>query len=252
MAANAVQYGQNAKATLNGIGVESATNTFADTIPGLSFSVAQVTTAPVEMAVNSDTAALKKGIQDFVNAYNAVNDLLTSSTKYDAETKKAGALQGDNTTVGLQNMLRSVMGSTAAGAGAFERLADVGIDIKRGGKLEVTDTKLDAALKNPEALKAMFSVNVSGNPTANGLALKVKELTGRMLSFEGVLDNKNGAINASVKRNAADQDRVNDRAARVEARLRAQYLALDVKMASLSGLSAYMGQQVSQWNNTKN
>ncbi len=252
MAAEPVQFAQNAKAAINGIVVESATNTFADTIPGVSFSVLQATTAPVEMSVNSDTAALKKGVQDFVNAYNAVNDLLSSATKYDAETKKAGSLQGDSTTVGLQNMLRSVMGSTAAGAGAFERLADIGIDIKRGGKLEISETKLDTALKNPDALKAMFAASVDGNPAASGLALKVKELTGRMLSFEGVLDNKTGAINASVKRNSSDQDRVNDRAVRVEARLRAQYLALDVKMASLSGLSAYMGQQVSQWNNSGN
>ena len=73
-----------------------------------------------------------------------------------------------------------------------------------------------------------------------------------MMSFQGALENKTEAINSSVKRNLADQDRVNDRAARIETKLRAQYLALDVKMASLSGLSAYMGQQVSQWNNTKN
>ena len=251
MAANAVQYGQNAKATINGIAVESASNTFTDTIPGLSFTVSQVTTAPVEIAVNSDTEALKKNIQNFVNAYNAVNDLLSTSTKYDAETKKAGALQGDGTTVGLQNMLRSLMGSTAEGAGAFQRLADIGIDIKRGGKLEVAGDKLDAALKNPEALKAMFATYAGPDSEANGLAVKVKALASKMLSYEGALDNKTGAIDASIKRNSSDQDRVNERAARMETRLRAQYMALDVKMASLSGLSAYIGQQVTQWNNSK-
>ena len=252
MAANSVQYGQNAKATLNGIALVSATNTFADTIPGLSFTVAQTTTAPVEIAVQSDTVALKKNIQDFVTAYNAVNDLLTSSTKYDAGTKTAGALQGDSTTVGLQTMLRSAMASTTAGAGAFQRLADIGIDIKRGGKLEISEAKLDNALKDPKALEAMFAANASASPEGNGLAAKVKALVDQMMSFQGALENKTEAINSSVKRNLADQDRVNDRAARMETKLRAQYLALDVKMASLSGLSAYMGQQVSQWNNSGN
>ncbi len=252
MAANAVQYGQNAKTTLNGIALESATNTFADTVPGLSFTVAQTTTAPVEIAVQPDTAAMKKNIQDFVTAYNAVNDLLSASTKYDAGTKTAGALQGDSTTVGLQNMLRSVMGSTTAGAGAVQRLADIGIDIKRGGKLEVSEAKLDTALKDPQALQAMFAANASVTPDANGLAAKVKALTSQMLSFQGALENKTEAINASVKRNVSDQDRVNDRADRMETKLRAQYLALDDKMASLSGLGAYIGQQVSQWNNNSN
>lgn len=251
MAANAAQYAKNAKATINGIAVESATNTFADTVPGLSFTALQ-TTAPnaqVEVAVNSDTAALKKNIEDFVKSYNAINDLLTASTKYDSETKKSGALQGDGTTVSLQNTLRNLMASTAEGAtGAFARLADIGIDIKKGGKLEVAADKLDAALKNPAALKGLFANDAGAGSGANGLAVKVKAMTGKLLGFEGLLDNKSDALNASIKRNQSDQDRVDAKAAMVEKRLRAQYVALDVRMASLSTLSSYMGQQVSQWN----
>ena len=245
------QYAQNAKATVNGIEVQSKTNTFTDTIPGLTFTASQVTTAPVEVSVAADTEGMKKNIQDFVNAYNALNDLLSTSTAYDAETKTAGALQGDSTSVGLQNAMRSVIASTAEGAGAFTRLADIGIDIKKGGKLEVSATKLDEALKDPAALKAMFATSTGGaGSAADGLAVKVKNLTAKMLGFEGLISNKSDAINASLKRNSSDQDKVNARAAMFETRLRAQYMALDVKMGSLSGLSAYIGQQVSQWNSS--
>lgn len=250
MAATTPQYGQNAKASINGIAVESATNTFTDTIPGLSFTASQVTTAPVDVSVSADTAAMKKSVQDFVTAYNALNDLLSASTKYDDATKKAGALQGDSTTVGLQNALRSMMGATAVGAGAFQRLADIGIDMKRGGKLEVSESKLDAALKNPQALKAMFATNAGVGADSNGLAVKVKAFASQMLSFEGLLENKATALSASVKRNTSDQDRVNDRAALVEKRLRAQYTALDAKMGSLTALNSYIAQQVTQWNKT--
>lgn len=251
MAANTAQYGQNAKATINGIEVQSKTNTFTDTIPGLSFTASQVTTAPVEVSVAADTEGMKKNIQDFVNAYNALNDLLSKSTAYDAESKTAGALQGDSTSVGLQNAMRSLIASTAEGAGAFTRLADIGIDIKKGGKLEVSATKLDEALKDPAALKAMFANSSGGGGAAtDGLAVKVKAMTAKMLGFEGLISNKSDAINASIKRNSSDQDRVNARAAMFETRLRAQYMALDVKMGSLNGLSAYIGQQVSQWNSS--
>ena len=247
------QYAQNAKATVNGIEVQSKTNTFTDTIPGLTFTASQVTTAPVEVSVAADTEGMKKNIQDFVNAYNALNDLLSTSTAYDAETKTAGALQGDSTSVGLQNAMRSLIASTTEGldAGAFTRLADIGIDIKKGGKLEVSATKLDEALKDPAALKAMFATSTGGaGSAADGLAVKVKNLTAKMLGFEGLISNKSDAINASLKRNSSDQDRVNARAAMFETRLRAQYMALDVKMGSLNGLSAYIGQQVSQWNSS--
>ena len=250
MASTTPQYGQNAKASINGIAVESATNTFTDTIPGLSFTASQVTTAPADVSVSADTAAMKKSVQDFVTAYNAINDLLSASTKYDDATKKAGALQGDSTTVGLQNALRSMMGATATGAGAFQRLADIGIDMKRGGKLEVSESKLDAALKNPQALKAMFATNAGAGADSNGLAVKVKSFASQMLSFEGLLENKASALGASVKRNTSDQERVNDRAAVVEKRLRAQYTALDAKMGSLTALNSYIAQQVTQWNKT--
>jgi len=112
MAANTVQYGLNTQAKLNGIEVSSTDNTFANTIPGLKLTVSQVTTDEVNMTVGADTVAMKKNMQDFVDAYNAVNDLLSASTKYDSETKTAGVLQGDNTAVGLQNALRMLtMGS---------------------------------------------------------------------------------------------------------------------------------------------
>ena len=250
MASTTPQYGQNAKASINGIAVESATNTFTDTIPGLSFTASQVTTAPVDVSVSADTATMKKSVQDFVTAYNALNDLLSASTKYDDATKRAGALQGDSTTVGLQNALRSVMSDTAMGAGAFQRLADIGIDMKRGGKLEVSESKLDAALKNPQALKAMFATNAGAGADSNGLAVKVKSFASQMLSFEGLLENKASALGASVKRNTSDQERVNDRAAVFEKRLRAQYTALDAKMGSLTALNSYIAQQVTQWNKT--
>ena len=250
MASTTPQYGQNAKASINGIAVESATNTFTDTIPGLSFTASQVTTAPFDVSVSADTATMKKSVQDFVTAYNALNDLLSASTKYDDATKRAGALQGDSTTVGLQNALRSVMGATATGAGAFQRLADIGIDMKRGGKLEVSESKLDAALKNPQALKAMFATNAGAGADSNGLAVKVKSFASQMLSFEGLLENKASALGASVKRNTSDQERVDDRAAVFEKRLRAQYTALDAKMGSLTALNSYIAQQVTQWNKT--
>ena len=96
----------------------------------------------------------------------------------------------------------------------------------------------------------MFANSSGGGGAAtDGLAVKVKAMTAKMLGFEGLISNKSDAINASLKRNSSDQDRVNARAAMFETRLRAQYMALDVKMGSLNGLSAYIGQQVSQWNN---
>ncbi len=251
-----VQEAQNAKIVVNGISVQSATNDFKSVLPGLNITVSQVTTAPASVTVKTDTESLKKSLQTFMDAYNALNDLLATSTKYDSESQTAGTLQGDSTAVSMTNNLRSAISGTVNGIGDVNRLSELGIQVAKGGKLSFgTSTndkaKLEKALSNPESLRAVFaSAGTEGQADTQGLAVRMKALTKSMLDFEGTFDTKTASLNAQKKSNTKAQDRVNDQATAFEARMRAQYTALDTKMASYSTLSAYMTQQVSQWNNS--
>ncbi len=254
MAANTVQYGQNAKATINGIDVESATNTLADNIPGLSLTLSQITTAPVDITASSDAGAMKSAINAFVTAYNATNTMLSSMTKYDADTKKAALLQGDATTVGLQNALRQLVGA-ASGGGAFRQLSDLGIAIGSGGtgNLVVDAAKLDKALKSPAAVKQFFSAPVApegsaGGDGATGFATRFSSFTQAAIAATGTLDGKTTSLQSAKKANGKDQDKVSDRLTLIESRLRKQYTSLDTKMASLTTLGNYVTQQIAQWN----
>ena len=248
------QDAQNARIVVNGISVESATNEFKSTLPGLNITVSQLTTAAASVTVKTDTESLKKSLQTFMDAYNALNDALVSSTKYDAESKVAGTLQGDSTAVSMANSLRSAIAGTVSDIGGVNRLSELGIQIAKGGKLSfgtsTTDkAKLEKALSNPESLSAVFaSAGTEGQGDTQGLAVRMKALTKSMLDFEGTFDTKTASLTAQKKSNTKAQDRVNDQVTAFEARMRAQYTALDTKMASYSTLSAYMSQQVSQWN----
>ena len=245
------QAAQNTEAKLNGLAITSATRDFSDVIPGLKFTASKVTTGPVGLTVTADTATTKKGVQAFVDAYNAINDLLSSSTKYDADTKTAGLLQGDSTALNLQNILRTMMGAATKG-GAYETLSDIGIAVQRGGKLTVDSAKLDKALAaNAAGVKNLFA-SAAGADADKGIAVKFKTLTSSMLSFEGSFNSKSDALAAADKRNLAEQDKVNVRAATLEKRLNAQYTALDKQMASLTALNSYVAQQVTNWNKSSN
>ena len=103
MDATATTLAADARAKVNGISVSSATNTFATTISGVTFKAEAVTTAAVDITIAKDNSALTKNIDDFVAAYNAINELLSDATKYDGTTKQAGLFQGDSTAIGLQN-----------------------------------------------------------------------------------------------------------------------------------------------------
>lgn len=257
-----MQEAQNARIKLNGITVESASNEFKSVLPGLSISVSQVSETPTSVTVKTDKEALKKSLQTFMDAYNALNDMLSASTKYDAESKTAGTLQGDSTAVSMTNSLRTAVAGTVTKMkdGAEEsidgvnRLSELGIQIAKGGKISfgtsTTDkAKLEKALDNPDSLKALFVGSGStGQGNTQGLAVRMLVLTKGMTDFEGTFDTKTNSLNAQKKSNTKAQERVNDQATAFEARMRAQYTALDTKMASLSTLSTYMSQQVSQWN----
>jgi flagellar hook-associated protein 2 len=244
------QPAQDTEAKLNGMPISSSTRELSGAVPGLTFTVAQKTPAdtPVDLTVSADTASTKKNVQAFVDSYNAINDLLSSSVKYDGDTKQGGALQGDSTAVTLQNMLRTAIGSPAA-AGAFSTLSDVGIAVQRGGNLLLDAGKFDKALADkPDDVKQLFASTAAISDGSKGIAVKLKALTTSLLSFDGTLNAKTDALAAQTKRNETEQDKVETRAAAVEKRLRAQYSALDSRMASLTALNGYVSQQITNWN----
>lgn len=244
------QEAQNAQIKLNGVDLESTSNTFADVIPGLSISVSAENSSSL-LTLTQDKDAVQASIQKFVDAYNALNDMLTQSTKYTEETKQAGVLQGDSSTVSLQNALRlltqNVVGNVS---GAFNRLSDAGIQMLQGGKLSVNSTKLATALNDMDSLKSMFAAKAEGLEQG-GIAVRFKSFTDQLLAYEGTLNSKTDSLEKQLKLNASEVDKVEKRAETVEARLRKQYSALDVKMASLGSLSSYVEQMVASWNKSK-
>ena len=249
MGANTYQAGQNAKATINGIAIESASNKFTGAVAGLTIHATEVTTSNVEITATNDKAATTTNIKAFVEAYNAVNKYLADATAYDDNTKKSGNLQGDSTTIGLRNSLRSLLGTGVVG-GSYTRLSNIGLGMGRDGNLTVDAAKLGIALDNPASVKILFAQK-NTDASTNGIARKVKTFADGLLAFSGGLNNKVDALAGEVKRNTANQDKVTDRAAAVEKRLRTTYTALDTKMAGLTALSTYITQQLESWNSNK-
>ena len=250
---SSIDYGVNAQATVNGIPVSSATNQF-NTVSGVTFNAVKVTTSPVEVTVAKDTTAVKANIDAFVKAYNTLNNALNDITKYDKENKTAGLLQGDSTALGLQNSLRTAIQSMADGAGGLRGLSSIGIGVAGGlsnlnptGELVVDSAKLNKALENPDAVKAMFR-GPDGGTATDGVSEKILNVTKSLLASDGFFASKDKLLQASLKRNATEIQRVNDLADSTETNLKARYTALDTKMSSLNALNAYITQQITTWN----
>jgi flagellar hook-associated protein 2 len=244
------QAAANATATVNGLAVTSTSNTLANVVDGLTLTLGAVTTAPVNVNVATDTTTLKKTITDFAAAYTAVNKLIADDTKYDPVGKTGGILQGDSAAVGLQRQLRTLTGSSSSASAMFQHLSDIGLQIQTDGSLTVNGSVLDNALNNVGELKKAFSHSDPADPTQDGFGTRFRGIADSLLGVDGSLTARTDGLAQQLQRNQNDQDTLNVRLAGIEARMRAQYTALDAEMSQLNGQSSYITQQLAAFNNS--
>jgi flagellar hook-associated protein 2 len=235
----------NAELTVNGIALSSGSNTLSNVVDGLSLTLGKVTTGDVNVTVAADTGAVKTAITNFVTAFNALASFIHTDTAYNAESKTAGPLQGDQATLSLQNQLRSVLNLPSSASGTFGTLSQIGITLKTDGTLDTSAGKLDSALGNLSELKKLMSGD-GANSAAQGFSKRFQTLGDVALGSDGTFASRKAGLQANLDRNTKQQDALQVRLTATESRLRKQYQSLDTKMASLNSLSSYMTQQLSK------
>lgn len=234
----------NARATINGIEVTSASNKLEGVVDGLTLTLLKPTASAVDVGVATDGASIRKNIDDFVKAFNDLAGYIKEQTKYNAETKKGGALQGDRTVIGLQNALREILNTESNGSAVFKTLSDIGISMKSDGTLETKSSKLDAGMSNLAELRKLFAADGASNAD-DGFMTRFKALADNALGVDGSFETRSASLQRMLTANTKRQDAMEDRLEEKQKRLLAQYQALDTKMAQLSGLSSYVAQQMS-------
>ncbi len=242
---------RNATATVNGLNVTSTTNTFDNVIEGVKFTASKVTTTPATVAVSLDTDTMKSAVNTFISAYNDIAKYINQQTKYDAETKVAGALQGDRSTLSVLSQLRSVVTGASQASSSLRTMSDIGIQLQPDGTLKLNEARFATAMENPEEVAKAFSAKDAINPADNGFAVRMKAMTAAMLSTDGLVSNRADGLRSSITLKDKQIATYEQRVAQTEARLYQQYSALDSKMSTLNALNAYVTQQVTNWNKAK-
>jgi flagellar hook-associated protein 2 len=242
----------NARATIDGLAVESSGNTLNGVIPGLNLTLLRAGPDPVDVVVGQDTERLRKVVTDFADAYNSVVNLLREQMRFDATSKVAGPLQGDRTGSMLVGQLRGLLTANGGTSASFAALRDVGFDMTTDGTVKVNTGKLDAALARKDELQQLFAHREQADPSRNGVAQRFRTWVDGALGVDGALNTRTQGLQTRIRSNEQQQSRLEDRVARTEQRLLAQYTALDTRMGQLQGLSAYVTQQMTLLNNNFN
>jgi flagellar hook-associated protein 2 len=247
----ATQKADNARVSINGLNIESATNTITGAVEGLTFKASKVTANPVDVSVAQDTESIKKAVTAFATAYTSLNSVIKDQTKYDATNKKGAALQGDSAVIGIQSRMRAILTQSSGASSVYQQLSQIGLSPDATGALTVNSTKLSAALSsNLSDVKKLFANADAADSSKDGFASRFKALADEVTGFEGTLTTRTDGLQKRISDNTKRQAALEDRVALYKKRLTQQYNTLDTNMAKINGLSSYVSQQLAALSNS--
>jgi flagellar hook-associated protein 2 len=146
-------FAKDAKFTVDGLEMTSATNKLDNVVSGLSMTLLVAGTGPTTVTVATNADGLKASIQKFVDAYNAVAKAVTSLTKpsVDAEGNSVpAALTGDSLPRSLLAAIRTPLSETGSGD-KLTVLSQLGITTNQTtGALDFDSGKFTAALNDKQ------------------------------------------------------------------------------------------------------
>src|SRR5580700_4029927 len=214
--------GIDAQLTVDGVPVDSSTNTVTGAIPGVTLSLgAADTNTSVLVSVQPDTTAASQAIQNFVDAYNAVIGSINSQYTLNSSGGE-GVLAGDSMLRSLQSSLLSMVSTSTSGGGQYVNLQSMGIEMQNDGTLQINSANLSQALSSNFSDVQRFFQSTSGWGQAVGK--QMLQLT------DPTLGPVAADINGLKQTNQGLTDQINDfelRMSAVQDQLTTQYSSLD-------------------------
>ncbi|MDU0355726.1 flagellar filament capping protein FliD [Paraglaciecola aquimarina] len=238
---------QNAKATIDGIAVESKTNEFENVIENVEFNVTElseleadgVTFRTSKLSIGFDSEGVESTIRDFVDNYNKLNAEIQRLTKYgESDLEEDGAFAGDSMIRGIQSGLNSIMFS-AVNSSELGGLFQLGIEFNDDGELEIgsqdkfgfgsgEDRLRDALSDNFDEIANLFT------DETEGVANRLYEFVDQYTSYSGLLKVRENAAEDTKEQILTDREQLELRMISTEDILRSKYLNLDLTVSKLN------------------
>ncbi|MGN6320492.1 MAG: flagellar filament capping protein FliD [Dyella sp.] len=233
----------DAKLTIDGISIDSPTNSVSGALTGVTLNLA--TTGTSQLTVAQSTTPISTAVNDFVSAYNTYANTVSQLQSYNSTTKVAGVLLGDATLSAVQSQIASVLGSKVS-ASSIGSLASLGITRNGDGTLALNATTLANTLSsNPSSVQQLFT-------GTNGIATRLSTLVSGFNSSSGALQSRIGNLNKDLTGLSSQQTALNARMAVYQQQLVKQYTSLSSLMSSLNNTSSYLTQAMNALTGTSN
>jgi flagellar hook-associated protein 2 len=190
--------GANAEFTLNGIAVSKADNVVSDMIPGVTFSIQSTTGASesVTLTLASDRSLLSTELNNFAARYNQVVDKVNAQIG-----KAAGLLTGEMVIREVQSSLRALTGYESASSADMKRIADLGLELDKAGKMSFNASKFFSI--SDATMNSAYTFLGSAVTGFGGLSKKLTQLSdpvsGMIKAEQSQIDTTDSRISKQVE-----------------------------------------------------
>lgn len=236
-----LQQAADAEFTIDGLALKSPSNTVDAAIPDVTFTLVGKTEVgkPLSLTVGQDKSGVTANIKKFVDAYNkliATTGQLTNVTQVgEGKAPVVGGLVGDATVRTLLSGVRNELVNPANQEGV-QFLADLGITTQKDGTLKIDNTKLDKALTdNFDAVGTFFTGE-------NGLMSRVDKRIDGYIQAGGVLEQRMKGLQSTISDIDKQKETLTRRVEQIQARLFAQFNAMDALVGRLNDTSSRLTQ----------
>ncbi len=192
--------GQDAEVTVDGVPIDSATNSISGAISGVSLQLANADPkTTVQIGVTPDTTTAATAVNDFVTAYNAVMQSINAQFTTDG-SGGSGLLEGDASLRTLQSQMLEIAGCSVSGTGQYVNLQSLGVEMQDDGTLQLNSDTLQDALTNHYSDFQNFFQSTGGyGQTIGNMLLQITDPTEGTISVDVAgLQSENSDLNTQI------------------------------------------------------
>jgi flagellar hook-associated protein 2 len=240
----------------------SESNIIENAIPGVRLTLKGVTASPASVTTSQaaiDTDAVTKKVQALVDAYNAVvtatrTELTEKNDPKSTTTSglKQGQLFGDSGLSSMLSQLKGQMTQVVSGLG-LTSLADLGIAVpKTSGGTPTQDAKDGKLTFDSSVLTTALAADwtkvrelFTGKGTTKGISGLVSDYVDTQTSTTGVISGRMKSDDTILKDFTTQIAKLNDRMKMTEARLKAQFTAMEAALNQSQTQQAWLTSQIS-------
>ncbi|WP_440875611.1 flagellar filament capping protein FliD [Thalassotalea sp. PLHSN55] len=240
-----VQAATDAQITIdNTITITSTTNEFKDVIDGIDITakkVHDIDDDDSQIAISENNNNIAAGLNTFIKSYNELLEL--SNSLGSVGDAGVGPLAGDSLLRGVMSKLRNELSEAFdSGNGETLTLSQLGVTGDRYGVLSLDSEILNDAIDNDVDAVQNFFVGVSDD--GDGFAGGLDNLLGFYTESDGIIQGRLDSKEDQLDRLDEDRETFTRKMESLEARLYAQYNAMDLLVAGLNSTSTYLMAQL--------